>query len=320
MESTVKSTCFILVTLNGTILECSVELAESSEESIIPQFGNVQEKAYDNGYLDSDLQLLDTSIEENFPIVCVKSGKPYLVQGGYVDGTMQFTQLENVNKTSKVKVHGSTVKCIKVDKYEKMGISGSVTGEVVLYEIKEEMKWEMKRYICDHEGSIADISISNEMLLFCTSGADSTINLYTHSGALLRSFKHSAITQHTLLSHSPLPCIVAYAHEGGTFSCFSLGGKLLYEKKNAGKSVVGASVGRDSNFCEHLVYMEQHLGLSSRKLPTLEKDELEIRKGADVFELCDNQKMIIIANKDHFAFIWDPHSYTPKHSMSFSIL
>ena len=183
--STVKDVNLILVTLGGTIIEFTIEISINSEST--PSFSTVQELHYNNSYYDSDIQLLDTSIDKNFPIVLVRGA--YIVQGGYIDGNIQFTLLENVKKSWKMKVHGSTVTCLKVDKTEKLALTGSSSGELTLYEIRDDMRWEIKKYMCDHEGSITDIYISNDMLLFCSAGTDGIINLYTYSGNILRTFK-----------------------------------------------------------------------------------------------------------------------------------
>ena len=121
-----------------------------------------------------------------------------------------------------------------------------------------------------------------------------------------------------VLGYNPLPCVVVYSEESEMFSCFGLCGQLLYEK--GVKNMRGISIGRDSNFAEYVIYMERHIGLSSLKLPRLEKGDLQIKKEGKAFRLLDNQKMLLIATKDQFSFVWDPHSHVQKHSVAFSIL
>jgi len=192
-----KDPNFAIVTLGGTYIDYSIEINESEYSSLSqtkvlsPQLARLSVKSYKNLYYENGVNMLSPLINLHFPIVLVrKHGLPYLVQGGYINGNLQFTQLAGTSKSTTFRAHKETVTCLEIDKEESFAISGSASGEVVIYEILKEMNWVARRQMCNHEGAVTHIYLSAEMQLFCTSDNNSIVNLYTYAGAILRKFIH----------------------------------------------------------------------------------------------------------------------------------
>ena len=113
---------------------------------------------------------------------------PYLVQEGYENAVIRFTILHDDYITFTVTVHNNTVTCIEIDKEEKIGITASASGEVIVYDIMNDIQWKPKKHLWDHGDAINHVCIVDSMQLFCTSGYDGLVNLYSFSGNILRTF------------------------------------------------------------------------------------------------------------------------------------
>ena len=79
---------------------------------------------------------------------------------------------------------------------EKIVITGSKMGDVIVWVyqsnqslLNSESQWQVRKHICDHEGMISTIFISEEMGNFLTCSFDGTCNLYNlWNDKLFRSF------------------------------------------------------------------------------------------------------------------------------------
>ena len=189
-----NNSTFTLVTLNGIILEYTINFIEQKGKeqgkSYYPSITNAALRDYNNNYFHNGISFIDSRVEGNFPLVLVKRHNPsHFAQGGYRDGTIQFTQLDNLDKIISFKAHRETVTCLELDEEEEIAVSGSISGEVTVYEIMERMEWKVRKRLWDHGDKVTSINLSNGMRLFCTAGADGLINLYTYSGNILRTIR-----------------------------------------------------------------------------------------------------------------------------------
>eukprot|EP00826_Nyctotherus_ovalis_P011301 TRINITY_DN1294_c0_g2_i1.p1 TRINITY_DN1294_c0_g2~~TRINITY_DN1294_c0_g2_i1.p1 ORF type:complete len:403 (+),score=111.22 TRINITY_DN1294_c0_g2_i1:25-1209(+) len=186
-----KKLAFTLITIEGVILEYAVEFSESRDQSKPASLFIINSyiKEYNNYYFDKDMTLLDDVAMAEFPLVLVqRCNPPHLAQGGYKDGRIQLTQFAKLGECSSFNAHSSTVICLAIDKDEKIAVSGSAAGEVVVYEVADGMQWRAKRRMWDHS-ALSHIFLSSDMLLLSTSGLDGIVNLYTYSGNMLRTFQ-----------------------------------------------------------------------------------------------------------------------------------
>lgn len=192
-EQSHKGIIFSLVTLDGRYMDFVVNFAEPGRNpTASPQLLCSSVTQYQNHYFDDGAVNLSPLVGAHFPVVLVKKhGAPYLVQGGYLGGAMLFTEIGQ-SRFSFLKAHKDSVTCIEVDKEEKCGISGSASGEVVLYEIAGDMSWTARRQMCNHNGAVTHIHVSSGMFLFCTAARDGVVNLYSYSGCLVRKFVNPA--------------------------------------------------------------------------------------------------------------------------------
>ena len=184
-----RETNFILITIDGRYIECTVNILESdSTKTSIPQLVCSSIKRYKNYYFDNGIMNVNPLISSRPPVVLVKKNNPpYLVHGGYLNGLLVFIEFGQ-NKTSFLRAHKDSVTCLEIDKEERIAASGSATGEVVMYEILKDMKWVIRKQMWHHTGAVTHIFMSSQMLLFSTAGIDGVVNLYSYSGSLIRKF------------------------------------------------------------------------------------------------------------------------------------
>jgi len=314
-----KNPSFTLVTLDGTLLDFVIEFVEpdlskeNGNKTASPWFVDSTPRKYMNRYFSDNIILLDPIIETNFPVVMVKKHTPlHIAQGGYIDGNIQLTQIGKLDKIFLIKAHKDTCTALEIDKNERFAISGSLSGELVIFNIKPGMQWTMKKQIWDHGDTITHIFVSDSMQLFCSSSLDGYTNLYTFNGNLLRKFKHPSgfPIHYSVLGQNPLPCLLMYSREDGIMYCFSLSGDLISKDSDTTKNVIGFTIGQDSNFNDHITYIkDRDFILTARKLPTLERRMLAIKKRATAFAIFENKQMAVIGDESGgFAFIWDPKS------------
>ena len=187
-ETKDKRLTFTLITIKGSILEYAVEFSESKDKPTSLFIVNSSIKEYNNNYFDNDIILLDDIEMNEFPLIMIKkSNPPHLAQGGYKNGCIQLTQLTSLNEVKSFSAHNDTVIALGIDKDEKIAVSGSVLGEIVIYEVKDKMQWRAKKRIWD-SNTLSCINLSNELLLFCTGSCEGIVNMYTYSGNIVRTF------------------------------------------------------------------------------------------------------------------------------------
>lgn len=88
--------------------------------------------------------------------------------------------------------HTDTITAIATDYKENFLITGSYTGDVVVWKISlEQFKLSIRFHYFDHEAPVSTIKTSHDMRLLATASEDHTVNLYNIiCGELLRTFYH----------------------------------------------------------------------------------------------------------------------------------
>lgn len=184
-----------LVFLADNYLEGTIELSKNIGKSNNPSLLlDLKRKTYSNPYVGlAQWSILDQNISSNFTTAILKKqGIDQIAQGGYYGGAIILTQMFKTPKTIILNHHSSTVTCIKVDKEEKLAITGSSNGCCIIYCISDDLTWTPQCFLFDHENAITFIDISNDMQLFLTCSIDGTANLYTKSihPKFVRVFRH----------------------------------------------------------------------------------------------------------------------------------
>eukprot|EP01022_Parablepharisma_sp_SALTPOND_P000380 TRINITY_DN1018_c0_g1_i1.p1 TRINITY_DN1018_c0_g1~~TRINITY_DN1018_c0_g1_i1.p1 ORF type:complete len:2390 (-),score=189.70 TRINITY_DN1018_c0_g1_i1:5377-12546(-) len=235
----------------------------------------------------------------------------YIVQGGYLTGTLQLIPVLAADRpTISLHYHSATVTALGVDKEERIGISGTKDGECIVFSLGDEMFWNPKCTLNDHSAEITSIYISDEMQLFATSSLDGSINLYTltYKPKLLRTFRlptplavYSVVfimlsVKQAILANYPLPCVVACCK--GKLVTFSLNMEILAEAEVDVDHTAKPAVVKDSNFNSLIAYVKDG-ALVARKLPYLEERKVIDCEGAITrFEADVRQKGAVLALAD----------------------
>ena len=248
---------------------------EASYEKNLPlNYSNYLESA---NLKDNTFQILD-----EVELLIGKGG--YIVRGGLWNGVILVCNIET-GKMSIIEGHTSTVTCISVDEKDKLCVSGSKKGDIIFWEIlADKQEWKMKCRLYNHEDFVTSIYISDSIIL--TASLDSTINMYSYEGELLRTFYHPQgnpiLT--VVYSNAPLPCVVFYSYRDKIFYSYSVNGKFLgscsEDKLDPSRGIPEDSyhytmvrtpkVVADSYFNDHLIYGTDKGTILIRALPYLD--------------------------------------------------
>jgi WD40 repeat protein len=118
------------------------------------------------------------------------------VKGGYWDGKIVFSPVDN-GIYYELNDHNTTVTTIACDKRETTLITGTKSGEVIVWrnasaDCTVEIAvnpWIKMRQLNDHSRTITSIFISEEMCLFATASTDGSINIYNlWTAKMIRNF------------------------------------------------------------------------------------------------------------------------------------
>ena len=79
--------------------------------------------------------------------------------------------------------HSSTVTALVSTQNEKIIISGSKSGDIVVYQavpnaIGSGVTWSIRKHMCHHQAMVSYIAINEEMNMYLTCSFDGTANLY----------------------------------------------------------------------------------------------------------------------------------------------
>ncbi len=191
------------------------------------------------------------------PIVFYNDGKNVAL-GGFYNGNILVQNLdENIYDDKKTKVKCTTVHSthetspivqMVISKSDIFVICGNTLGTIYIFIINENNKseWTLYKTMHDHQSEITSISLNENLNIFITCSRDGFCNLYTMPKCnLVNSFKltdssfqiestNSTNTYYpniTVISNSPLPCIIFYIENRQSLSVFSINGHFIKEEK-----------------------------------------------------------------------------------------
>mmetsp|Transcript_11172 Transcript_11172/g.9550 ORF Transcript_11172/g.9550 Transcript_11172/m.9550 type:complete len:269 (-) Transcript_11172:505-1311(-) len=209
---------------------------------------------------------------ENFPVVFLNMGK-IAAAGGYWDGRLNLHSTENDSIIDTYYNHTETITCLISDDKENFLISGTKSGECILWEISPELtKLSPKFHFFDHDNRINHIFISKELKLFATASDDGKINIYNYViGKLMRTIHHpdKLPIKTVALTSSPLPSVLFFSDEDRSLYSYSINGRLLEQLVEESQHMMSPLILKDLNFNEVFVYGNEKGELYMRELPFL---------------------------------------------------
>ena len=220
-DDTVAENRFILITFNGTIIKATLDKTreyenEEDEKNTSKICLNTIVSHFKTNYVtEKGWNLLDPDISYNFPIHLIeKRNYSYIIQGGFIDGTIQITNFEKVDAQQTIKVASSTIMSLAVDQEGIYVYAGTKNGECLVFQANENTSLTQKDYLFDHKDSINYIHIAENMNLFITASADSTANIYTlsYNPKLIRTIYHKSYISWDFVS-------LHIIYNIGAFSC-----------------------------------------------------------------------------------------------------
>ena len=190
------------------------------------------------------------------PIVFYNDGKNVAL-GGFYNGNILVQNVDENIDDKKAKVKCSTVHLTNeispivqmvISKSDIFVICGNTFGTIYIFIINESNKseWTLYKTIHDHQSEITSISINENLNIFISCSRDGYCNLYTLPNCHLvnsfkitdRSFQKDPSDNNsiyypniTIISNSPLPCIIFYIENRQSLSVFSINGHFIKEEK-----------------------------------------------------------------------------------------
>ena len=156
--------------------------------------GSEREKKLSSNFKtrEAGIEGLDTSVRfYDFPILIFSSGK-YIARGGFWDGKITIFPVEKESPVVTYMPHHATVTCIVTEQRERLVITASKAGDVIVWNVEEhEQHWTIYRHFYDHEAMVTSLFVNEDLGMFASSSLDGSVNLYSLFGAkILRSFFH----------------------------------------------------------------------------------------------------------------------------------
>jgi len=240
----------------------------------------------------------DTSVTYlSYPIAFMNNGKS-IVSGGYWDGRLATYSTETDTVGDIYYNHNDSVTTIVIDEKEEYLISGSKSGECIVWRISpESTKLSIKFQFYDHEDMINQIFISSELRMFATAGNDGRVNIYHFvSGQLVRTLYHplNLPVDMVVLSSCPLPSVVFFSSEDRTLYSYSINGRLLETSSEDYGHALSPIIIRNLNFMELLVYGNEKGEVFVRELPFL-----ELRKRWEISPRCPVFNIVLSKDSRH---------------------
>ena len=178
--------------------------------------------------------------------------------GGYWNGTVLVKNLdENIDdkktkaKTSIIHYTGDNYPVVKmaISKNDTFAVCGNTRGNIYVFIINQnnKMEWTLYKKITEHRTEITCLDVNEELNMFISCSKEGF--WFSHSlpdCSTINSFKFTedafstTDTNNTdkiyypkisLISYSPLPCVVFYFEERKSLCVFSINGKLIKEQK-----------------------------------------------------------------------------------------
>ena len=263
-------------------------------------------------------------INKSYPIIVYEKGT-YIAQGGYLDGKIIVTQLNNKNKSKNSNnadslilntfeiinpMDRSPIIVLIISKNEKIIFSGSILGSVVIYSNKKNT-WKIKSQINDHYNMPLTSIFYNDILnLWGSTSYDGYVHIYTFpSNKKISSIKvdlNGLYADYLLITSSPLPSFIIYCKNNFCFYSYSLTGKLICKDYEINTEISYPSIIKESNFGEIMIYGNDKGRICMRYLPSLnlflDKDIENLNINLEYLEVSENGRYCTIWNNDNSLF------------------
>ena len=262
-------------------------------------------------------------LNKSYPVIIYDKGS-YIATGGYYDGKIIVSQLNNKNSKSKSKslilntfevinpMDNSQVNNLIINKSENFILSGSIQGTIVIYNNKKNL-WKKKSQINDHLNMpITSLFFNDNLNIWGSAACDGYVNLYTFpTNRKICSIKvesEGLFADFLFIISSPLPSFTIHCKNNFCFYSYSLIGKPICKEYEMDSEIYSPLIIEESNFGEILIYGDNKGKINMRYLPSLclffDKG---ISKNMDYFnvdnlEVSENGKYCIAWNNDNDAF------------------
>lgn len=263
------------------------------------------------------------SLNKSYPIIIYDKGA-YIASGGYYDGKIIVSQLNNKNSKSKSKplivntfevinpMDNSQVNNLIINKNEDFILSGSIQGTVVIYNNKKNL-WKKKSQINDHLNMpITSLFFNDNLNIWGSAACDGYVNLYTFpTNRKICSIKvdsEGLFADFLFIISSPLPSFTIHCKNNFCFYSYSLIGKLICKEYEFDSEIYSPLILEESNFGEILMYGDSKGKINMRYLPSLHQFfDKGISKNMDYFNVdnlavSENGKYCIAWNNDNDIF------------------
>ena len=211
---------------------------------------------------------------KNLPMVIYNESNLIAI-GGYWNGQVMVRSLKEKSQDP-IRVYQksdmSPVVKIAIDKNENFAITGTISGNVHIFNIDDNdpTLWKDHIDLYDHRSEITDISINSVQNVFITISKDSYANIYTLPQCkFVNSLKLKSPASKCLISSSPLPCILFYFNNEKKIDVYSINGHFIISK-NLSSEIVQWKIFTNYLFADYLMYTckdEQKITIAS--LPEL---------------------------------------------------
>lgn len=219
-----------------------------------------------------------------------------------VDHYLLFSK-EEVKKNSKEylkRFDYSPIVYLVMNKDENSLFCGTQNGSIINLRRKPKSNWEFTLSKQAHTKAISSLYINEILNVLASSSYDGYVHLYTLPNVkLFRSIYIENFTiDYTLISASPVPCIVVYSKKIGKFKVFGINGNSIEIKKSKkdeanekegiieSKSIYSPFIYTSYNFCDYLIYGNNKGEVVIKKLPFL---KTKIKSNIQ----CDNSEIEI---------------------------
>jgi hypothetical protein len=201
--------------------------------------------------------------------------------GGFWNGDILIENISVLNKKDKnyypeTRIYStreySPITHIVIDENEIFAICGNVFGSVFVYVIDEKDKtiWNLYKVIYDNFSPITSIDINKTLNIFIVCDKDGYCMVYTLPKCkLINSFKLKNILYQnnsinneglslfaniSIISSSPLPCIIFYFKSKSSLAVLSINGHLIKEKEiNLNINTNSIKIFSDRQFIDYLI-------------------------------------------------------------------
>ena len=193
------------------------------------------------------------------PPMVIYNDSNLIAIGGFWNGQVMIKSLKEKSQDSiRVfqKIDMSPVVKIAIDKDENFAITGTLCGNVHIYNIDSNQPslWREHVDLYDHTSEITDISINSVQYIFMTVSRDCYANIYTLPDCkLVNSIKLKSPPSKCLISNSPLPCIVLYFNTEKKIDVYSINGHFIISK-NLNSEIVQWKIFTNYLFADYLMY------------------------------------------------------------------